>query len=370
MGSDANEKSHRRGVLLRLYYLPRSTKLGVCLAIFIPVVILLRHLAMDDFELSHTFSPEDTSHLPDLCMNLAIHFHSCQGNTENQPVVLACHRKWCHSYGHCEPCAGVGDRTLHMLSLVQEALSRCIPVKLDYPLTGIQLVSDAVYHDPLDPFLGNLLHRRSYDVTPRTVDTISWGHEPAFVHFTPDHYKYIPYDMCLFHILFRPVPALQQEIDYHRQQMGSNVIGIHFRSGDAASFGYDNKDVRSTDIADSFSKMLACGEQLAQELFPSEEHYTLFLATDNSEAKALARAVEDPRFTIYQTDIRPALYVSLDAERDAWMEVYLLSMMQGLVVNVRPKNYEGKAARLSMFSMLSKRIGFIEDDAIKECHLD
>ena len=370
MGSDATEKSHRRGLFRRLHYLPLSTKILGCLVVIIPIFLLLRHLAKDDFVLSHSFSPDDISHLPERCMNLANHFHSCQGNTEKVPVVLACHRKWCHSYGHCEPCAGVGDRTLHMLSLVQEALQRCIPVKLDYPLTGIQLVSDAVYHDPLDPFLGNLLHRRSYDVTPRTVDTRNWGTEPTFVHFTPDHYAYIPFDMCLFHILFRPMPALQQAIDYHRRQMGPKVIGIHFRSGDAASFGYDNKDIRSTDIADSFYKMMACGEQLAETLFPLGEHYTFFLATDNAEAKALARSVDDPRYTIYQTDIMPALYVSLDAERDAWMEVYLLSMMQGLVVNVRPKNYEGKAGRLSMFSMLAKRIGFIEDSAVKECHLD
>jgi hypothetical protein len=371
MGSDATEKSHRRGILRRLYYLPRTTQSVLCLVLFSLLFLLVNHLAKDDFELSHTFSPQDLTHVPDRCMDLATRFHHCQENTEKKPVVLACHRKWCHSYGHCEPCAGVGDRTLHMLSLVQEALQRCIPVQLDYPLTGIQLVSDAVYHDPIyGPLLGNLLHRRSYDVTPRTVDTSTWGDEPAFVHFTPDHYAYIPYDMCLFHILFRPIPALQQEIDYHRQQMGPNVIGIHFRSGDAASFGYDNKDVRSTDISDSFSKMLACGERLAEKLFSPGEHYTFFLATDNAKAKALAREVDDSRYTVYQTDIRPALYVSLDAERDAWMEVFLLSMMQGLVVNVRPRNYEGKAGRLSMFSVLSKRIGFIEDEAIMECHLD
>lgn len=371
MGSDATEKSQNRGILRRLQYLPRATKIGVCFSIFTLLFLLLRQLAKDDFEMSHTFSSDDTSHLPARCMDLAIRFHTCQQNTGKKPVVLACHRKWCHSYGHCEPCAGVGDRTLHMLSLVQEALQRCIPVKLDYPLTGIQLVSDAVYHDPLDPFLGNLLHRRSYDVTPRTVDVSSWGDEKAFVHFTPDHYGYIPYDMCLFHILFRPVPILQQEIDYHLGQMGTNnAIGIHFRSGDAASFGYDNKDVRATDIVDSFSKMLACGEKLAERLFPAEEHFIFFLATDNAKAKALARTVDDPRYSIYQTDIRPALYVSLDAERDAWMEVYLLSMMKGLVVNVRPKNYEGKAGRLSMFSVLSKRIGFIDDNDVMECHLD
>jgi hypothetical protein len=177
--------------------------------------------------------------------------------------------------------------------------------------------------------------------------------------------------MCLFHILFRPAPALQQEIDFHIRQMGtSNMIGIHFRSGDAASFGYDNKDVRSSDIVGSFSKMLACGEKLAEKLFPLDESYTFFLATDNSKAKALARTANDPRYSIYQTDVRPALYVSLDAERDAWMEVYLLSMMKGLVVNVRPKHYEGKAGRLSMFSVLSKRIGSIEDHDIMECHLD
>lgn len=368
MGSDATEKSHHRGILGRLQCLPRTTKL---VAYGVPIFLLLMvlgNLDQDGFDLSHTFSPEDSSHLPHRCMDLAERFHHCQQNTEKKPVVLACHRKWCHSYGHCEPCAGLGDRTLHMLSLVQEALKRCIPVQLDYPSTGIQLVSDAVYHDLL--WGQNLLHRRSYAVTPRTVNTKEWGEKEVFVHFTPDNYSYAPYDICLFHILFRPVPLLQQEIDYHREQMGQNVIGIHFRSGDATSFGYDNKDVRSTDIADSFTKLLACGEQLAETVFAPGEPYTFFLATDNARAKELAKTVEDPRYAIYQTDVRPALYVDLDAERDAWMEVYLLSMMEGLVVNVRPKHYEGKAGRLSMFSGLSKQIGFIKDDAIMECHLD
>lgn len=372
MGSDATEKSHRSGILRRLYYLSQTTKITACSLISLLVFLILKRLATDDFELSHTFSPTDLSHVPDRCLDLATRFHQCQENPKHkQPVVLACHRKWCHSYGHCEPCAGVGDRTLHMLSLVQEALTRCIRVELDYPLTGIQLVSDAVYHDPIyGPFLGNLIHRRSYDVTPRTVDINKWGDEKAFVHFTPDHYSYIPYDMCLFHILFRPIPPLQEEIQYHRQQMGQNIIGIHFRVGDAASFGYDNKDVRTHNVEESFFKMLDCGHELAEKLFEPDEYYSFFLATDNAKAKQLARDVDDSRFSIYQTDVRPALYVSLDAERDAWMEVYLLSMTQGLVVNVRPKNYEGKAGRLSMFSQLAKRIGFIGDEAIMECHID
>jgi len=39
-------------------------------------------------------------------------------------------------------------------------------------------------------------------------------------------------------------------------------------------------------------------------------------------------------------------------------------------VNVRPKHYEGKAGRLSMFSILAKRIGNIKDTAVMECNLD
>jgi hypothetical protein len=257
-----------------------------------------------------------------------------------------------------------------MLSLVQEALERCIPVQLDYPLPAIQIVSDAIYEDPL--WFQSLLHRRSYgSVESRTVNVKEWGTKKSFVHFEPNNnYQRKAYDMCLFHILFRPIPAVQKEVDYHLDKMGKNVIGIHFRSGDQSAFGFDNKDVRATDIPASFSKMLACGEELASKLFPPNEHHTFFIATDNKEAKKIASAHKSDAFNIYQTEELPSVYFRVDGEREAWVELYLLSTMRGLVVNVRPKHYEGKAGRLSMFSILAKGIGNLEGDAIMECTLD
>jgi hypothetical protein len=257
---------------------------------------------------------------------------------------------------------------LHMLSLVEEALERCIPVQLDYPLPAIQIVSDAIYEDPL--WFQSLLHLRSYDVTSRIVNVKEWGTKKSFVHFQPNYYSGKSYDMCLFHILFRPVPAVQKEIDNHRHKMGKNVIGIHFRSGDSSAFGFDNKDVRATDIPLALSKMLACGEELAQTLFPPSEPYAFFLATDNMQAKELASSYKSDRFTIYQTEAPPSLYLRVDGERDAWVELYLLSMMHGLVVNVRPKHYQGKAGILSFFSILAQRLGDIKHNAVKACNID
>jgi hypothetical protein len=256
-----------------------------------------------------------------------------------------------------------------MLSLVQEALERCIPVQLDYPLPALQIVSDAIYEDPL--WFQSVLHKRSYgNVEERTVNVKEWGTKKSFVHFEPNNYGVKAYDMCLFHILFRPIPAVQKEIDYHHDKMGTNVIGIHFRSGDQSAFGYHNKDVRATDIPAAISKMLSCGQELASRLFHPNKHYTFFLATDNKEAKQLASSHKSDSFNIYQTEELPSLFLRADGERDAWVELYLLSMMRGLVVNVRPKHYEGKAGRLSLFSVLAKRIGSIEHNAIMECTLD
>jgi hypothetical protein len=360
MGSDSTEKSDcRRSILRRHFPLTART------CFFVILLVAWKTSRESSFT---SFEPQDTSHLPDRCLELSSKFHHCQGNTDKAPVVFACHRKWCQSYGHCEPCAGIGDRTLHVLSLVEEALERCIPVQLDYPLPAIQIVSNAIYEDPL--WFQSLLHQRSYDVTPRTVNAKEWGTKKSFVHFEPTNYSFKGHDTCLFHILFRPVPAVQKEIDDHRQKMGKNVIGIHFRSGDSSAFGTDNKDVRATDIPLAFSKMLSCGEELATRLFPPSEPYTFFLATDNKQAKELASCHKSDRFTIYQTETPPSSYLRADGKRDAWVELYLLSMMRGLVVNVRPKHYEGKALRLSLFSILAKRIGDIKDNAVIECSLD
>lgn len=370
MGSDATNKSHHShhrlslGILLLKRHLPLSAR---CWGLSC-ILLLLAMRKLFQRDPSSSFGPHDTSHLPARCVKLASQFHACQANVESQqPVVLACHRKWCESYGHCEPCAGIGDRTLHMLSLVQEALERCIPVQLDYPQPALQIVSDATYEDPL--WFQSVLHKRSY-VSEHTVNVKEWGTKKSFVHFFPDDYEFKRYDMCLFHILFRPVPSVQKEIDYHLDKMGKNVIGIHFRSGDQSAFGFDNKDARATDIPAALIKMLACGQELASRLFPPNQHYTFFLATDNKEAKQLASSHKSDAFTIYRTEALPSVFLRADRERDAWVELYLLSSTRGLVVNVRPKQYEGKAGRLSMFSILAKRIGNLEGNAIMECTLD
>ena len=198
--------------------------------------------------------------LPERCHSTLSAFHKCQSSSlsDKEIIVLACHRKWCNSVGHCEPCAGIGDRTRFMLSLFTDAMTKCLPVELDYPQerngVEIRFRNSLEYHDPLGAF-GEIFHRRSYDVSDRFVAVNDWGSKSekknlrTFVHFMPSGYRKHQYDPCLYHILFRLSPQLQTEVDYYSDLFRLNtgqVLGIHFRTGDLTAFGVQNKDIRAS----------------------------------------------------------------------------------------------------------------------------
>ena len=198
--------------------------------------------------------------LPERCHSTLSAFHKCQSSSlsDKEIIVLACHRKWCNSVGHCEPCAGIGDRTRFMLSLITDAMEKCLPVELDYPQerNGVELRfrNSLEYNDPLGMF-GEIFHRRSYDVSDRFVAVKDWGSKlekkntRTFVHFMPNGYRKHQYDPCLYHILFRLSPQLQTEVDYYSDLFRLNtgqVLGIHFRTGDLTAFGVQNKDIRAS----------------------------------------------------------------------------------------------------------------------------
>lgn len=350
--------------------------MGVGAAVTTAVVLVLR-LSPPELLFSHTFSASDTNGLPENCRETAERLYGCQ-KTGKRRWVLACHRKWCLSRGHCEPCAGIGDRTRFMLSQVQDATDKCMKVELDYTLTDMAILDTAVYTDPKG-WLAELFRFRSYKVSDRRSPDSLMLHtkpeDPIFTHFTPNEYYVHHYDPCYFHSLFRPAPLLKKDLDFHNRAIGSPSIGIHYRTGDSISFGVDNHDNRIAPdkLELGLRKMLHCANQLANRLFKrSKDRVTFYLATDNPLVKDM---IHDPKINggqkVYTTDVQPRSFLrGLSGDRDAWMEMYLLAARQGLVVNVAPKDYGGPAGRLSYFSELAKKVGFLSDTQLLECEVD
>jgi hypothetical protein len=235
-------------------------------------------------------------------------------------------------------------------------------------------LDSAIYHDPWG-WIAELLHFRSYKVSDRhSVDAqaVKGATSTIFSHFTPPGYQKLNYDPCYFHILFQPTRRLQQDLDLMNERIGNHSIGLHYRTGDAAAFGIDNNDTRVAGEAmeQGWKKMLNCAEDLVGTIFSPDDKQqpvTYFLATDNGELKQRVR--NDPR--IVTTDDLPNSYLrGLAGDRGAWEEMYLLSNRQGMVVNVRPTDYAGTASRLSFFSVLARKVGFLPDDHVRECVLD
>mmetsp|Transcript_36669 Transcript_36669/g.56130 ORF Transcript_36669/g.56130 Transcript_36669/m.56130 type:complete len:382 (-) Transcript_36669:55-1200(-) len=324
----------------------------------------------------------DVSHLPQQCQEVATKFHKCQQNSP--PLVLACHRKWCSTFGHCDPCAGIGDRTQRMLQFAAMAVDKCVRMEFDYVPLGLNVVSDAVYRDPLG-YAGEVLHKRSYDVSARNaLDTDKLGKERLYSHFFGSTVSSLKqtYDPCLFHTILQPNVNLQREIDTTLSNLGGveeKKIGIHFRTGDSIAFGMDfTKDKRVSDLKGSLDKMLKCAQNLSEKLYHTTE-VTYYLATDNSQVKDLLPKMDNT--TVHTLPIRPSSYLKSEGEKDAWLELYLLSQMDGLVMNPVSSDvnyegsggidmtYEGKIYRVSKLVHLAKHVGFFEDDNVMLCPL-
>lgn len=332
-----------------------------------------------------------SNELPGQCLDLLDHFNECQSSKET--IVFGCHRKWCSSwYGHCEEVNGIGDRTQRMLSMVTDALDKCIRIEFDYPQTrnGIDLrfPSSLEYRDPWG-VLAEMFHFRSYDVSDQgEVDVESWGKfrdssvvHQTFAHFTPKGYQWNPhYNPCLYHILFKTTDEFQTEISYYEDLFKlkeGNTVGIHFRTGDLTAFGVDNKDIRArggSSLQSSYEKMMSCAETLAIKLnldrHDGDRHdkYRFFLATDNDHVKEMAK--QDGRYEISMIHEKPSPYLDSDGDRTAYLDLYLLSKTAGLTVNVLPHEYNGPAERVSTFAKLSWNIGFMTSDQLYECEIE
>ena len=400
MGSD-NGSSRRRSNADRL----RSTLVALA-ALLVTLVLVSSYLGTDqqDQLLLRTFDPSDTAGLPAECVESDVlsKLNQVQGFSHDRALVIACHRVWCNGYGHCEPCSGIGDRNRFALSLATDALERGVPIEIDAPQPGLLLRSDAVYRSWYDKVrlfgvkLSAVLHWRDYDVSSRNVNRDEWGMsmKRTYVHMTPSKkrakkpYHLRTYDPCLFHALFRPDAELQREIDANLNQMRTNKkLGIHLRAGDTVAFDIDNQDVRAVSGSGGLEKavqtMLDCADDLAKKMNSDgkeeQEPITYFFATDSAEAKALAVRLMDNRrgsavsAKISTTKINPASYLEgISGDREAWLEAYILSKMDGLVMNKTPSKqngYEGTAGGESYFAKLAKNMGNMPDDHVMKCEL-
>lgn len=350
--------------------------------------------------LQPTFERDDYGKLPKRCLETAKKFDHCQHDrtfSENT-LVFCCHRKWCHSFGHCEFCHGLGDRTRNLLAQVQLLQQPCSgKIKIDAPMQGLATLSSAVYQDPAG-WLGEIFHYRSYNVKEKVKlpferlerqlqkENNRYESDAAaavhFSHFTPDNFEMFDYNGCYFHILYQPTQELQAELERHNAAIGDSLsIGIHYRTGDVAAFGIPNKDNRlgsHIDVMDGWLTLLDCGKRLAKRIFPKDHmlsDVTFYLATDSAQVKHAALELrreqsDGPR--IYVTDVIPASYLRGNVgDYDAWMEVLLLSQRQGLVANSLPNEYRGTANEaISTFALLAAKIGFISDEHIEACALE
>ena len=321
--------------------------------------------------------PVDEYSIPPHCQECAARFHYCQRHSDHT-LVIGCHRKWCGSFGYCSPGGGLGSRTRYALTMIQRAVDMCIRVEIDAPSNAIMTEEDATYRDPMGIF-AELLHFRSYG--KRVEDSRrGWGgnvsdwttQKTFYLHMTPLWWlsprpggmPAFDYDPCLFHLLFRPSPSLQQEINRQYEGIGK-TIGIHFRTGDAVAFNLTvGSDVRvSTDLNEAIDRLVQCASRMAHHQGIIATHY--YLATDNRKVQELAKDHNE--------------LVTLDLDRhswqhpddfDAWLEVFLLSKMAGIVVNEPDeKNYAGVGDRISTYARLAAKIGFMEDKQLYACKL-
>ena len=276
------------------------------------------------------------------------------------------------------------------MSQIEEASCDIGRIRIDSPIQGLAVLDTAIYTDPAG-FGGELFHYRSYNVKDRTPlpyqqlkrqmhETRSKTGLIYFTHFTPNYSAISDYNACYFHAIFQPNSYLQADLDRHNSAIGKGPsIGIHYRTGDKTAFGIANSDNRvpgQTALKEGLDAMLECAKQLAEKLFPAHplNDVAFYLATDNAEIKEVVRQQRQQQklsLSIYTTDVVPGSYLRGNSgDGDAWLEIFLLSMRQGLVANVLPNDYGGTAKQLSKFAVLAKKIGFMEESQVMQCVLD
>ena len=381
-------------------------------------------LLFDSFDPSSSdFGPA----IPAQCKDVIQEVYRCQDEATNT-IVLGCHRRWCNSFGHCNECAGIGDRFFnyamhhvqHVYSgdypgLLQQqrpsfmqnnnTTTKCnIKVEFDYPAHGITTLRSAVYQDP-SGWLGEFFRYRSYmkighNLHPQFLPHSTSSSRTIVGHMMSDFdwhsattfaslpLKNAHWSGCLFHAYFRPNYYLERDLNYHQKQLNGGtairnndtaIISIHFRVGDGLSFKQLElqEDVRmsgSKTLEDGWKEMKKCARDLVNtspEL--NKKHIRYVLASDSIDVKRLAR--NDADIDVYTTDVKPSNFrQNPSKDSDAWLEIFLLSRQDGLVMNsvADMKAYKGRvsyASKGSAFSLLVEKIGFFRQNQVKVCKI-
>ena len=105
----------------------------------------------------------------------------------------------------------------------------------------------------------------------------------------------------------------------------------------------------------------------------NKKHIRYVLASDSIDVKRLAR--NDADIDVYTTDVKPSNFrQNPSKDSDAWLEIFLLSRQDGLVMNsvADMKAYKGRvsyASKGSAFSLLVEKIGFFRQNQVKVCKI-
>lgn len=348
----------------------RNTFLRIVLSLLLWCLVYCSTIALNTTQSRQPLTTiPDLSYLPSHCQSLATLFWQLQSTSPKDPLVLACHRQWCGTWGHCDPCAGIGDRTRSLFSLVEHAMELQQPILLDYPNGNLVIPSALVYREGL---WSNLLHTRAYDVSSRTTDSNKWGnHGIQFAHFFAGHqWNKEEYNPCWFPILFQPSKRLLSEIEkYNLNPMHS--IGIHFRTGDGVAFGVTNKDIRVVgDLELALDKMVKCA-MLTHQQHANGTNSTppmIFLATDNVMMKDLAQ--QKYSTTVFTTTIPPTSYLKSDLEFGVWLDFFLLLKCHTIIVNQLRRGYTGTAFSISTMASMVKEVRQLSPEQFVQCDLE
>lgn len=424
--SDISKRRPRRCILYVAIALSFARLIFIIFSSYriLPSPELLFFDSFDPSSSSADFGPS----IPAQCEDVAQQVDRCQDEATNT-IVLGCHRRWCNSFGHCNECAGIGDRFFNFgMHHIQHAYSgdypgllhqqmpsilsgsqkqnRCkIKVKFDFPTHGISTLKSAIYQDP-SGWLGELFRYRSYmkignglqpqflphssppsrTIVGHMMSNFDW-HSATTLAALPT--KPVDWSGCLFHAYFRPNYYMEQNLDYHQKQLNGGtakrnddtaIISIHFRIGDGLSFKHlaIQEDVRMSKgktLENGWEEMKHCAKELVKSSpeYSNKKHIRYVLASDSIDVKRLAR--NDADMDVYTTDVRPSNFrENPDKDADAWLEIFLLSRQDGLVMNgvADMKAYKGRvtyASKGSAFALLIEKIGFFRKDQVKVCKI-
>ncbi|KAL7495249.1 hypothetical protein ACHAWT_003768 [Skeletonema menzelii] len=221
-----------------------------------------------------------------------------------------------------------------------------IKVEFDYPAHGITTLRSAVYQDP-SGWLGEFFRYRSY---------MKFGHNL--------HPQFLPHSTSSSRTI---VGHMMSDFDWHS---ATTFASLPLKNAHWSGCAH----VWQQDFGRWRKEMKKCARDLVNtspEL--NKKHIRYVLASDSIDVKRLAR--NDADIDVYTTDVKPSNFrQNPSKDSDAWLEIFLLSRQDGLVMNsvADMKAYKGRvsyASKGSAFSLLVEKIGFFRQNQVKVCKI-